>query len=101
MLRIELQTPSGHHYQTLTLPFSTDIARSGGKRAIVDFPRPLEIQSAEVSTSEGVAWSSVVAQLPVAGTPIVHSSLYGRWTVRTYLGDDLESCGRTRFVIQP
>ena len=102
VLRLELQTPSGHHYQTLTLPFSTDIARSGAKRAIVDFPRPLEIQSAEVSTSEGVAWSSVVARLPVAGTPIVHSSLYGRWTVRAYLDDNLESCGRTRrFVIQP
>ena len=39
---------------------------------------------------------------PVAGTSIVSSSLYGRWTARAYLGDEIEPCGRPRaFAINP
>ncbi len=100
LLRLELPTPTGHLYQTLTVPFSTATARAGARRAVAGFPRPLEVRPAEAAA--GGAWSSVDLQLPVAGTPIVHSSLYGRWTATAYLYDDVERCGRPRrFFIQP
>ena len=41
------------------------------------------------------------AALPVAGTSITLSSLYGRWTVQAYLDGQPEPCGpATRFTIR-
>ena len=34
--------------------------------------------------------------MPVAGTPIVHNSLYGQWTATAYLDDDVEPCSPTK-----
>jgi hypothetical protein len=42
------------------------------------------------------------ARLPVAGTSIMMSGLYGRWTVVPHLDGQRERCGPARsFVIQP
>jgi hypothetical protein len=42
------------------------------------------------------------ARLPVAGTSIMASGLYGRWRVVPYLDDRREPCGPGRsFVIKP
>jgi hypothetical protein len=42
------------------------------------------------------------ARLPVAGTSIMTSGLYGRWKVVPYADDAREPCGRGRsFVIRP
>jgi len=42
------------------------------------------------------------ARLPVAGTSIMASGLYGRWRVVPHLDDRREPCGSARsFVIQP
>lgn len=73
-LRLRLTTPGGFLYQILSVP----IDHAGGKK-----PR-------------------LVARLPVAGTSIMASGLYGRWTVTPTLDDTREPCGRSRhFVIKP
>ncbi len=101
VLRLEVHAPSGHLYQTLTVPFSTGRSRAGAMR-VDGFPRPLEVRRTEEVPSDGRAWHSLVVQLPVAGTPIVHSSLYGRWTARAFLDDEIEPCSRSRrFFIEP
>jgi hypothetical protein len=42
------------------------------------------------------------ARLPVAGTSIMASGLYGRWRVVPHLDDRREPCGTSRsFVIKP
>jgi hypothetical protein len=42
------------------------------------------------------------ARLPVAGTSIVQSGLYGRWRVVPHASDAREACGHARgFVIRP
>jgi hypothetical protein len=73
-LRLRLYTPSGFLYQVLSVPVGA--GRNG--------PRRLE------------------ARLPVAGTSIMASGLYGRWRVVPHLDDSLEACGSgRRFVIRP
>ncbi len=102
LLRLDLKTPKGHHYQTLTVAFSTEAASAGARRSVAGFPHPLEVRVTETAMHEGRPVFSVLAQLPVAGTPIVHSALYGRWTATAYLDDETEACGRPRrFFLEP
>ena len=71
-VRFKLYTPNGHLYQELSVPFN-----AGGKKG--DAPQ-------------------VAARLPVAGTSITTSSLFGRWRVEPHLDGDLTPCGAaTRF----
>jgi len=73
-LRLRVYTPQGFLYQVLEVP----IEHQGQKR------RRLE------------------ARLPVAGTSIMASGLYGRWKVVPHLDDRREPCGTARnFVIEP
>ena len=73
-LQLRLYTPGGFLYQVLEVP----VERGGRSR------RRLE------------------ARLPVAGTSIMASGLYGRWTIVPHLDNRREPCGRGRsFVIQP
>jgi hypothetical protein len=70
---LRLYTPSGFLYQVLAVP----VAANRGHRR-------------------------VEARLPVAGTSIMASGLYGRWTVVPQLDDSSEPCGpRRHFVIRP
>jgi hypothetical protein len=72
-LRLRIYTPSGFLYQVLAVP----VAANRGHRR-------------------------VEARLPVAGTSIMASGLYGRWTVVPQLDDSSEPCGPGRpFVIRP
>jgi hypothetical protein len=73
-LQLRVYTPRGFLYQVLELPLDPGPSRK----------RRLE------------------ARLPVAGTSIMASGLYGRWRVVPHLDDRREPCGRGRtFVIKP
>ena len=102
-VRVEVETPSGHLFQTLPLPFTSEPARAGARRVVDGFPRQVEVQLARPVIEKGGREASVVVgRLPVAGTPIVHSSLYGKWLARAYVDDEIEPCGRARaFIIDP
>lgn len=102
LLRVDVLTPNGHLYQTLTVPFTSEETPAKALRAVEGFPRPLAVQPAEKVVRGGKAARSVTARLPVGGTPIVHAGLYGKWSVRAFLDDDAEACGPTRgFRIGP
>jgi hypothetical protein len=78
VLEIHVETPGGQLYQVLSAPFAA---------------------SAE---AEAPARSIVSARLPIAGTPIVSHSLYGRWRVRPHLDGAPLPCGRGRtFWLRP
>jgi hypothetical protein len=82
---LKIYTPKGHLYQTITVPVASDEAKqneSSGRR-----------QSKR---------SFAVATLPVAGTTIVTSSLYGTWRVEAHLDGGTSPCGRAQqFTIEP
>lgn len=88
-LRFKVVTPAGFLYQVVTVPFVGAVDRD---------PTAVGDATAGADRSRGHA---VSALLPVAGTSITQSSLYGRWTVEPYLDDDAEACGpAARFTIR-
>ncbi len=86
LLRLRFETPSGHLYQWIDLPISSQPAPTA--RAVAGYPRALPVQTL---AAEGPP--TATATLPVAGTAIVHSSLYGTWTVTPYLDQATTPCG--------
>ncbi len=99
LLRLKLLTPKGHHYQTLTVPVAT-AAEQNARRRVAGFPRPLAVRLADPVAGEGSA-PVVAVPLPVAGTAIVTSSLYGRWTVEAFVDDEPAACAAAVFYLHP
>jgi hypothetical protein len=117
LMQLKVTTPGGFLYQVLTVPFVG--AGSGGRgrpewvtnqrtaaeeplppRVVPGFPRPLEVQRL-VPASGGRGEYELQARLPVAGTSITLSSLYGTWSVQPYLDGAAEPCAPpTRFTIR-
>jgi hypothetical protein len=118
LMQLKVFTPGGFLYQVLTVPFVGE-TQSGGRerpgwitnrataaaeppppRVVPGFPRPLEVQRL-VPASGGRGEYELRARLPVAGTSITLSSLYGTWSVQPYLDGAADPCGpATRFTIR-
>lgn len=123
LMQFKVLTPGGFLYQVLTVPFvgvakapdastRAEHARSGAAlrapgppppRVVPGYPRPLPVQRLVpvVGDAQTRVYYSVSATLPVAGTSITLSSLYGPWTVQAYVDGAPAPCGpATRFTIR-
>jgi hypothetical protein len=118
LMRFKVTTPGGFLYQVIAVPFAGAAPRGSGgairmdagatgsppaaaTRVVPGYPRPLPVQTLAPVEVDGARHYAVSARLPVAGTSITQSSLYGRWTVESYLDDGKEPCGSaTRFTIR-
>ena len=99
VLELKVYTPRGHLYQVLTVPFTAPLPGS---------PAPMPQRPIAEANGNGHGSQparvidepdpnpTVDATLPVGGTVIVTSSLYGRWTVTPHLDGSLEPCGPAR-----
>jgi hypothetical protein len=100
VLRLDLFTPSGYLYQSMTLPFRfaspKQLRAARGEpvtRSVAGFPRPLEVQLLTTHGRHGRPADRVTARLPVAGTSIALGSLFGRWKAVPYVDDGAAPCG--------
>lgn len=122
LMQLKVITPGGFLYQVITLPFVGAAPLDGRERpgwigngaaaraadplpprVVPGFPRPLETQRLLPVSSDGAtrAQYELSARLPVAGTSITLSSLFGTWSVQPYLDGHTEPCGpATRFTIR-
>lgn len=123
LIQLKVVTPGGFLYQVITVPFvgaapPTDAreraarARTGAAarapappppRFVPGYPRPLDVQRLVPVRGDATARTqyAVKASLPVAGTSITLSSLFGRWSVQPYLDGRPDPCGpATRFTIR-
>jgi hypothetical protein len=111
LMQFKVLTPGGFLYQVLTVPFVGAVPAPGASsgatparadaaaqallppppRAVPGYPRPLQVQ--RLARMPGDPYYSVRAALPVAGTSITLSSLYGLWTVQAYVDGQPEPCG--------
>ncbi len=81
-VEVKFFTPEGHLYQTVSVPVSPEAAADGENRR--------------------GRRQAVSVTLPVAGTTIVSSALYGTWKVEAYLDGTLRPCGGTlELAIRP
>ena len=105
LMELKIFTPRGFLYQVIALPFvgaaaPGQQAAAPPSRVVPGYPRPLEVQRL-VQSSGTRGEFELRARLPVAGTSITLSSIYGAWSVQTYLDGQAEPCGPvTRFAIR-
>jgi hypothetical protein len=98
VLHFRVFTPSGFLYQDIAMPFNWRRPGRGHDRdGIVPAAGavngvPVQ-QLGTLSPDGGVRGrQSVEARLPVAGTSITMSTLYGRWRVQAFLDDHARPC---------
>ena len=101
LLQFKLITPRGHHYQTLTVPVTGETASPGTLRKVDGYPYPLAIQRMTSTSSLSGGETGVSLGLPVAGTAIVASSLYGQWTAEAFMDDETVACAAASFELSP
>jgi hypothetical protein len=103
LMRFKVFTPSGFLYQDLTVPFTWPRPGKGKKKGQDEAVRPaantpgIPVQQLGVPVGRSGRYrDSVTARLPVAGTSITMSTLYGRWTVQAYLDEKTRPCSPLR-----
>lgn len=86
-LELKIYTPKGNLYQSMKVQFDAASEKPASKNGRTRGSRRYH----EVSTL-----------LPVAGTSIVSSSMYGKWSVEAFLDGAEEGCSRPKsFIIEP
>jgi hypothetical protein len=106
VLNLKVYTPKGHLYQQFDVPFrgsgvgtaggvASEVSEAGPRMRRVDgYPQLLPEQDLVAArTPSGQRGYRVSARLPVAGTSIMTSSLYGKWKVVPYIDGDVKPCG--------
>jgi len=96
LLELKVYTPNGHLYQVLVAPVSSEPSKRGSRVRVAGFPYPLPTQIVAKTIGE-LAAPVPSMSLPVAGTQIVATSLYGTWEVRPYLSGQAADCGERTF----
>ena len=108
VLNLKLYTPKGHLYQQLDVPFrggsasataetaaASTVSETGQRtRRVEGYPQPMaEQELVAARTATGQRAYRVAAHLPVAGTSITTSSLYGKWKVVPFIDESPKPCG--------
>ena len=105
VLHFRVFTPSGFLYQELNAPFTWPKPKRGRNGDSDDvqavpvaasYPKGLPVQVLGDTMRDGRRRDSLRARLPVAGTSITMSTLYGRWTVQAFLDDRTRPCSPLR-----
>ena len=106
VLHFKVFTPSGFLYQELNAPFTWPKPRHGRRGdtndtqvepVAVSYPKGLPVQVlGDVDANGRQRRDTLRARLPVAGTSITMSTLYGRWTVQAFLDDKTRPCSPLR-----
>ena len=100
VLLFKVFTPSGFMYQELSAPFTWPRPGNGRKG---DKPDAVPVSASrtqglpvqllgESGARRGHLRDTLHARLPVAGTSITMSTLYGRWTVQAFLDERTRPC---------
>lgn len=101
VVTLNVYTPHGHLYRRLDVPVAP--ARGNvpaGTRRLQGYPYPVKVRTPVQRTVGGKRYAVVDVTLPVAGTSIVTSSLYGRWQVEVVMDGARQPCpGRRSFYI--
>ncbi len=101
LLTLKLYTPKGYLYRQFDVPVGPDRGRASQGRKVEHYPYPVMEQFPEVKAINGSKVQAVTIHLPVAGSNIITSSLYGKWTVKFTLDGQEPPCRvrETRFIV--
>lgn len=100
LVEFRILTPRGHLYQSMTLPFTADPAKKGAKVKVEGYPDPMPTRGLDDVVYEKGNHVRVFTRMPVAGTPIIWSSLYGVWTAQAFVDGESVPCAKAaKFTI--
>jgi len=98
VVTLKVFTPNGHLYRQFDVPVASGTEkRSQGARRLPGYPYPVPVQATSTMKAGKRKYESVDITFPVAGSAIVTSSLYGRWTVEVYLDGATDPCDKPEF----
>ncbi|MHB0971491.1 MAG: hypothetical protein ACYC7A_05660 [Thermoanaerobaculia bacterium] len=101
-VEVKIFTPRGYLYQSIAIPFSSTASKKGKGRKLDGYPHPIA-----TTVLQDVAWKNgkylgTNVRLPVGGTMITTSSLYGTWSAEAYVdGEPLRCSQPAKFTIIP
>ncbi|HEV7238227.1 MAG TPA: hypothetical protein VGQ36_03225 [Thermoanaerobaculia bacterium] len=100
IVEFRVYTPQGHLYQSLSIPMTNDGRLSGERHHVPGYPDPMPVQVLQPIHRGGGHGMFAEVTLPVAGTSIVGSSLYGTWKAEAFVADEIAPCSqRASFTI--
>jgi hypothetical protein len=98
MVTLKVYTPKGHLYRQYDVPLASGYDKRATKaRRIPGYPYPVPVQTTSTVKAGKRKYESADIPMPVAGTAIVTSSLYGRWSVEVCLDGASEPCRKPTF----
>lgn len=92
VVELRVFTPDAQLYRSLAVPFAR-AAPPNAVRSVEGYARPVPQQAVKQVSRGKRGFASVTATLPVGGTDIVSSGLYGLWRVEAYLDGAQGRCG--------
>ena len=92
LLTLKLYTPHGYLYRQIDVPVAADTGRAPEGRKVEHYPYPLKQKFPEMRKINDEKVQAVTLNLPVAGSNIMTSSLYGRWKVEVFLDGERPPC---------
>jgi len=91
-VEFRVYTPQGNLYQSISIPITNDPDRAGERHRIPGYPDLVPVQVLQsINHGNGKGMFATVT-LPVAGTPIVSTSLYGEWKADAVVEDEATPC---------
>ncbi len=91
LVEMRVFTPDGQLYRSLAVPFAKG-APPGAARAVEGYARPVPQQALQRVRRGRSLLAAAFTTLPVGGTDIVSSGLYGRWRVEAHLDGAEQRC---------
>jgi hypothetical protein len=113
LLTLRWMLPGDHLYQESAVPFTSDPAATNGsggsgggtglaERRIPGYPFPVAVHAPGHGARATAGALLVEQRLPVAGTPILESSLLGRWRVTAFIDGQEQPCmNAVEFDLEP
>ncbi len=103
VVTLKVYTPHGHLYRTLDVPVAPakgEGPTGSATRRLPGYPYPVTVETPRNVTYNDQRYQTVDVSFPVAGSAIVTSSLYGRWSVEVVMDGATTPCPeRTEFTI--
>lgn len=95
VISLKFQTPAGHLYRQIDVPVTHEVGRQGTQTVrLPGYPYPVTVAVPEISRIAGQVAPSIEVRLPVGGTSIATSSLFGMWQVNGMIDGVEKRCFR-------
>ncbi len=96
LLQLKVYLPSGDLYQVIDVPVAasgTSAQDAAKGRTMRGYRHPVPKTVPSRQNVSGQDFNRVEVPFPVAGTAIVHASMFGAFRVEAYLDDSKQACG--------